>query len=153
MTDNYYDGIGTVTYWWSHCMISDATYKAFLKSCNFSADKVSEDCNNIYRYASNHEFGAIDQYSIYTPKCLHKPNTSTHTVPGRFQNTLLRRRPSGYDPCTENYAEKYYNLAEVQRALHANVTALPYRWTACWLAHFLNPKLGSYPTIFDQEKV
>ncbi|KAJ6698647.1 SERINE PROTEASE FAMILY S10 SERINE CARBOXYPEPTIDASE [Salix purpurea] len=49
----------------------------------------------------------------------------------RLKNTLLRRRVSGYDPCTEKYAEKYYNRPEVQKAMHANVTGIPYKWTAC----------------------
>ncbi|KAJ6731719.1 SERINE PROTEASE FAMILY S10 SERINE CARBOXYPEPTIDASE [Salix purpurea] len=49
----------------------------------------------------------------------------------RLKNSLLRRRISGYDPCTENYAEKYYNRPEVQTAMHANVTGIPYKWTAC----------------------
>ncbi|KAK4404337.1 Serine carboxypeptidase 24 [Sesamum angolense] len=40
-------------------------------------------------------------------------------------------RFSGYDPCTENYAEIYYNRPDVQKALHANSTGIPYKWTAC----------------------
>lgn len=38
---------------------------------------------------------------------------------------------AGYDPCTEKYAEVYYNRADVQKALHANTTGIPYKWTAC----------------------
>ncbi|KAI9125669.1 hypothetical protein K1719_003087 [Acacia pycnantha] len=93
VTDNYYDGIGTVTYWWSHF---------------------------------NHEFGHIDQYSIYTPTC-----GSNSTVQYKRLKSTILHRISGYDPCTENYAEKYYNLPEVQKAMHANVTGVPYKWTAC----------------------
>ena len=39
--------------------------------------------------------------------------------------------PRGYDPCTEKYSTKYYNLPEVQKALHANVTGIPYPWVTC----------------------
>jgi serine carboxypeptidase-like clade II len=39
--------------------------------------------------------------------------------------------PRGYDPCTEKYSRKYYNLPEVQKALHANVTGIPYAWVGC----------------------
>ncbi|KAM7508345.1 hypothetical protein LguiA_018798 [Lonicera macranthoides] len=126
VTDNYYDSIGTVTYWWSHSMISDKTYKSILNSCNFTAEKYSKKCGEAVNYAMNHEFGDIDQYSIYTPSC--KAST-TNTL--RLQNSLLRWRISGYDPCTENYAEKYYNRPDVQKALHANLTRIPYKWTAC----------------------
>ncbi|KAG8372563.1 hypothetical protein BUALT_Bualt12G0079000 [Buddleja alternifolia] len=125
VTDNYYDGIGTVTYWWSHSMISDKTYKSILKSCNFKSDKSSKKCDHAVDYAMNHEFGDIDQYSIYTASC----NSSKTSV--RLKNTLIRPRLSGYDPCSESYAEKYYNRPDVQKALHANSTGIPYKWTAC----------------------
>ena len=35
------------------------------------------------------------------------------------------------DPCTESYAEIYYNRPDVQRAMHANLTSIPYKWTVC----------------------
>lgn len=129
VTDNYYDGIGTVTYWWSHSMISDKTYKTILKNCNFRSDKTSDKCDEVMDYAMNHEFGDIDQYSIYTPTCgasKKRPNIS-----GSLKNSLIGLRFSGYDPCTESYAENYYNRPDVQKALHANTTAIPYKWTAC----------------------
>ncbi|XP_062078439.1 serine carboxypeptidase 24-like [Humulus lupulus] len=134
VTDNYYDSIGTVTYWWSHAIISDKTYKSILRHCNFTADMASNACNDVVSYAMNHEFGDIDQYSIYTPTCatsLLSNNNATTTKHLRLKNTLLRRRFSGYDPCTEGYAEKYYNRKDVQRAMHANTTGIPYKWTAC----------------------
>ncbi|KAK6126971.1 hypothetical protein DH2020_039282 [Rehmannia glutinosa] len=49
----------------------------------------------------------------------------------RLKNTLISLRFSGYDPCTESYAEKYYNRVDVQKAMHANSTGIPYKWTAC----------------------
>lgn len=124
VTDDYYDSIGTVTYWWTHSIISDTTYKSILKYCNFSAEINSNECDEIVSYAMNHEFGDIDQYSIYTPSC-------SQVLTKRFKNTLLRRPISGYDPCSERYAEKYYNRPDVQKAMHANVTGIPYKWTAC----------------------
>ncbi|MBA0842318.1 hypothetical protein Goarm_002149 [Gossypium armourianum] len=36
-----------------------------------------------------------------------------------------------YDPCTERYSKVYFNRLEVQKALHANVTALSYPWQTC----------------------
>ncbi|OAY69363.1 Serine carboxypeptidase 24 [Ananas comosus] len=136
VTDNYYDSIGTVSYWWTHAMISDSTYRSILSSCNFSAVKTSRPCDGAVNYAMNHEFGDIDQYSIYTPSCAAAAATSNssarHRPLMRLKNTLLRRRSySGYDPCTETYAEKYYNRPDVQRVMHANITRIPYRWTAC----------------------
>ena len=38
----------------------------------------------------------------------------------------------GYDPCTENYAEIYFNRPDVQKALHANISGIiPHNWTGC----------------------
>ncbi|XP_012071521.1 serine carboxypeptidase 24 [Jatropha curcas] len=133
VTDSYYDSIGTVTFWWSHSMISDRTYRSILDNCNFKDEnRSSEKCDEAVNYAMNHEFGDIDQYSIYTPSCIQLQNNKSNLRPLRlFKNTLLRGRISGYDPCTENYAEKYYNRPDVQKAMHANVTGIPYKWTAC----------------------
>lgn len=45
--------------------------------------------------------------------------------------SLWHKLPSGYDPCTEDYVEKYFNREDVQKALHANVTKLSYPYTPC----------------------
>ncbi|CAN4113230.1 unnamed protein product [Withania somnifera] len=133
VTDNKYDGIGTVTYWWSHSMISDKTYKKIMKSCNFTSEISSRKCDDSVSYAVNHEFGHIDQYSIYTPYCKIVQNETSlmNNKYVRFKNTIIHRQFSGYDPCTENYAEVYYNRHDVQRAMHANITGISYKWTAC----------------------
>ncbi|KAJ0488208.1 putative carboxypeptidase D [Helianthus annuus] len=128
VTDNKYDNIGTVEYWWTHSIISDTTYKTIKNSCNFTSPKYNEKCDNAINYAWNHEFGEIDQYSIYTPSC---NKSSGNVTLSRLKNTLVRRRVSGYDPCVERRAEKYYNRPEVQHAMHANYTRIPYKWTAC----------------------
>jgi serine carboxypeptidase-like clade 2 len=130
-TDNYHDNIGTVTFWWTHSMISDGSYQSILKNCNFNEVQTSEQCDDALNYAMNNEFGDIDQYSIYTPSCIALRNKTTRPLTLRLKNSLLRRHALGYDPCTENYAEKYYNQPEVQKAMHANVTGIPYKWTAC----------------------
>ncbi|KAK8925696.1 Serine carboxypeptidase 24 [Platanthera zijinensis] len=146
VTDSYYDNLGTVTYWWTHSMISDRTYRSILSSCNFSSAATSPSCNAAISYAMNHEFGDIDQYSIYTPSCpaaaadspanytaaaLHRRTTSLGSTGLLLLGDGRRRRPMGYDPCTESYAERYYNRRDVQEAMHANVTGIPYKWTAC----------------------
>lgn len=69
MTDNYYDNLGTVTYWWSHAMISDKTYQQLVNKCDFRRQKESNECESLYYYAMDKEFGNIDQYNIYAPPC------------------------------------------------------------------------------------
>ncbi|CAA3001038.1 serine carboxypeptidase-like 25 [Olea europaea subsp. europaea] len=134
VTDNYYDNLGTVTYWWSHAMISDKTYHQLISTCDFKRQKESNECESLYYYAMDQEFGNIDQYNIYAPPC----NNSDGSTGATRQTMNLPHRPhrvfrelSGYDPCTEKYAEIYYNRPDVQKALHANTTGIPYKWTAC----------------------
>ncbi|VAH58632.1 unnamed protein product [Triticum turgidum subsp. durum] len=104
-------------------------FKGFMKlqlACEFdSSEHASEACNKIYDVAEAEE-GLIDAYSIYTPTC---KKTSLHR-----RRQIKGRRPwlpRGYDPCTEQYSTKYYNLPEVQKAFRANVTGIPYAWTGC----------------------
>lgn len=142
VTDNYYDNLGTVTYWWSHAMISDKTYQQLVNKCDFRRQKESNECESLYYYAMDKEFGNIDQYNIYAPPCNNSDGstnskaatTTRHSMRLPHQPYRSRRifRPiSGYDPCTEKYAEIYYNRPDVQKALHANKTGIPYKWTAC----------------------
>ncbi|CAK9186011.1 unnamed protein product [Ilex paraguariensis] len=132
VTDNYYDNLGTVTYWWSHAMISDQTYRQLLNMCDFR-QKESNECESMYSYAMDQEFGNIDQYNIYAPPCNNSDGSGAtrHTMRLPHQPHQMFRQLSGYDPCTEKYAEVYYNRPDVQKALHANTTKIPYKWTAC----------------------
>ncbi|KAJ3695438.1 hypothetical protein LUZ60_000815 [Juncus effusus] len=150
VTDNYYDNLGTVSYWWTHAMISDKTYRSIITSCNFTSTNTSKHCDRAVNYAMNHEFGDIDQYSIYTPSCA-KSNSSGSDSKAviRLKGSLIRRRSYGYDPCTENYAERYYNRIDVQKAMHANITGIPYKWTACsdvLIKEWLDTDLSMLPT-------
>jgi serine carboxypeptidase-like clade 2 len=43
----------------------------------------------------------------------------------------LNEQISSFDPCSENYITAYLNIPQVQKALHANVTSLPYPWSKC----------------------
>ncbi|KMT17266.1 hypothetical protein BVRB_2g039660 [Beta vulgaris subsp. vulgaris] len=137
VTDNYYDNLGTVTYWWSHAMISDKTFHQLINTCDFHRQKNSEECETLYSYAMDQEFGNIDQYNIYAPPC-NNSDGATRGSSSTHRNMKLPHLPhhifrkfSGYDPCTEKYAERYYNRPDVQKALHANTTKLSYKWTAC----------------------
>ncbi|XXG51833.1 hypothetical protein AAC387_Pa03g0314 [Persea americana] len=131
LMDNRLDSLGMVTYWWSHSMISDRSYRSILSLCNFALPKKSPTCRKAIYYAMNSEIGDIDIYNIYAPSC---PASSAQTG----QSLVLKMILLGshvysyeYDPCTENYAEVYYNRPDVQKAMHANSTGIPHRWTAC----------------------
>ncbi|XP_031091558.1 serine carboxypeptidase-like 27 [Ipomoea triloba] len=123
--DDYHDYIGTFEYWWTHGLISDSTYKYLHIACDSeSATHPSSDCIRALSIAER-EQGNIDPYSIYTPPCA---NTSAlqHNLRGHYP--WMSR---AYDPCTERYSQFYFNIPEVQKALHANVTRIPYPWATC----------------------
>ncbi|KAL6324573.1 hypothetical protein AAG906_013385 [Vitis piasezkii] len=127
VTDNYYDNLGTVTYWWSHAMISDKTYRQLINTCDFHRQKESNECESLYSYAMDQEFGNIDQYNIYAPPCNNSDGSGAtrQTIRLPHRSHRIFRQISGYDPCTEKYAEIYYNRPDVQKALHANTTKIP----------------------------
>lgn len=106
------------------------------KECNFSDPHCcTKACDRLYTYAETHEFGQIDPYSIYTANCLETISySSAHRksyLTVRPNNPFMQGR-RGYDPCTGNYAEIYFNRPEVQKALHANISGIiPYNWTGC----------------------
>ncbi|XP_031381299.1 serine carboxypeptidase-like 27 [Punica granatum] len=125
VTDDYHDYIGTFEYWWTHGLISDSTYKALRVACDSgSSQHPSIDCMKALTIAEA-EQGNIDPYSIFTRPC-----NST----GSLKQNLRGHYPwmsRAYDPCTERYSQSYFNLPEVQKALHANVTGIPYPWKTC----------------------
>ncbi|XP_010486379.1 PREDICTED: serine carboxypeptidase-like 27 [Camelina sativa] len=125
VTDDYHDYIGTFEYWWNHGLISDSTYHQLKTACySVSSQHPSLQCMEALRNAEL-EQGNIDPYSIFTKPC-------NNTV--QLKRFLKGRYPwmsRAYDPCSERYSNVYFNRVEVQKALHANVTRLPYPWKAC----------------------
>lgn len=87
VTDDYRDYIGTFEYWWTHGLISDATYHNLRATCILqSSEHPSEECVKNLNTASAEE-GNIDPYSIYTQPC---NNTSSLklSLNGRYVSSL-----------------------------------------------------------------
>lgn len=128
------DSAGIVDYAWSHAIISDQLYHN-IKQCDHQ-ESVTNECVVHYRGFAE-AYSDIDIYSIYTPVCLSEYSTRSSSrlvVAPRLLSKLhdlVHNLPSGYDPCTEGYAEKFFNREDVQKALHANVTKLSYPYTTC----------------------
>ncbi|KAJ6813972.1 serine carboxypeptidase-like 40 [Iris pallida] len=117
--DKISNDIGGYAYYWSHALISDETYVAIQSNCNLSSNVVSAKCMKAMNDASG-ESGDIDGYNIYAPLC-HSSSSSS-----RFGDAIR-----DFDPCSDNYVYAYLNSPDVQKALHANVTGLPYDWESC----------------------
>ncbi|KAM7275584.1 hypothetical protein ACFE04_017450 [Oxalis oulophora] len=124
LIDDYYDNIGTHEYWWNHGLISQSTYSLLQKYCpNDTFLFPKQECNNALDLAYS-EFGNIDPYSIYGNPCSSSTlaDNLKHSFPWKYR---------GNDECIVTYTKQYMNRKDVQRALHANVTALHYPWTTC----------------------
>ncbi|KAB1206299.1 Serine carboxypeptidase-like 35 [Morella rubra] len=129
------DSRGMFEYAWSHAIISDQLYSDIVKECDFESENQTINCAT-YIKAFLEEYSEIDIYNIYTPVCLTSDGETAFSkllaAPRLLtQHSLWHKLPSGYDPCTEDYVEKYFNREDVQKALHANVTKLSYPYTPC----------------------
>lgn len=110
------DNRGFYDYLWTHALISDKTHEGLIEYCKIpdsqSCKKLEDDIEM--------EVGSIDFYNIYAPVCIPSSNFSEKT-----------KRHGGFDPCEVDYVQSYLNLPQVQQALHANRTKLPYAWDVC----------------------
>ncbi|GMG98902.1 hypothetical protein Nepgr_000742 [Nepenthes gracilis] len=137
LMDDDTDQTGMIYYAWDHAVISDGVYSNIKTRCNFSQNSVNSACNDaLSQYFAVYKI--IDMYSLYTPTCVDSNNTRLLPVVrgaaphifSKFQE--WHKQPlAGYDPCASDYTEAYLNRPDVQAALHANVTKIPYAWTHC----------------------
>ncbi|KAL2897770.1 Serine carboxypeptidase-like 34 [Bienertia sinuspersici] len=140
LLDDDTDQTGMIEYAWDHAVISDKVLRDVKKYCNFSVEDVSDDCNKaLDEYFEVYDL--IDMYSLYAPNCtLDYPDSNTRRQLPAIKGTSPRlfskfqrwhKKPTGYDPCADIYTNTYFNRPDVQKALHANVTKIPYPWTHC----------------------
>ncbi|XP_042048777.1 serine carboxypeptidase-like 34 isoform X2 [Salvia splendens] len=137
--DSETDQKGLIDYAWHHAVISDKLYEEIKKQCNFKLENVSTDCNNaLDKYFEVYKI--IDMYSLYTPNCVDSNYTAISEPYSRFKDGVPKyishigihgRALEGYDPCASVYTKNYFNRRDVQQALHANVTKIPYEWVHC----------------------
>ncbi|KAJ7520944.1 hypothetical protein O6H91_19G031300 [Diphasiastrum complanatum] len=148
-TDPAIDNYGAAFFWWTHAIISDETFHGLTTSCDFAkvgplqnkdpalCDQFVTDADNDLGNCCNLQ-NFINIYDIYVDVCL---SAQAHAQAVQFAKQLNRNTTgalgalpllsSFYDPCIDNEVQAYLNRPEVQAALHANVTRLPYPWTDC----------------------
>ncbi|GAB4861161.1 Serine carboxypeptidase-like 42 [Ancistrocladus abbreviatus] len=123
---------GTYEYFWSHGMISDEIGLAIMNDCDFedytfaSPHNVSDSCNSAISQANEVVGNYINNYDVILDVC----------YPSIVEQELRLRKMAtkisiGVDVCMVYERAFYFNLPEVQKALHANHTNLPYPWSMC----------------------
>ncbi|CAN6475723.1 unnamed protein product [Victoria cruziana] len=124
------DTPATYEYYWSHGLISDETGLIIKKECDFrnytDSSNFSASCKKAVADADDEVGDYINNYDVIVDVC----------YPSIVQQELqLRKWASkisvGVDVCMTYERRFYFNLPEVQHALHANRTKLPYRWSMC----------------------
>ncbi|KAL6311136.1 hypothetical protein AAG906_025685 [Vitis piasezkii] len=121
------DSAATYEFFWSHGMISDEIGLTITKECDFddyvyaSPHNVSFSCNQALSEANSIVGEYINDYDVILDVC----------YPAIVEQELRLRRMCWDLMCMTYERSFYFNLPEVQKALHANRTGLNYRWTMC----------------------
>ncbi|GMH22300.1 hypothetical protein Nepgr_024143 [Nepenthes gracilis] len=119
-------------YFWSHGMISDEIGLIIMNECNFkdytftSRHNESDSCNNSLNEAGIAIGTYINTYDVILDACY--PSIVLQELRLREVATKIS---VGVDVCMTYERQFYFNLPEVQKALHANRTNLPYSWSMC----------------------
>ncbi|XP_011101717.1 serine carboxypeptidase-like 42 [Sesamum indicum] len=122
----------TYEFFWSHGMISDEIGLTIMNDCDFddytfgSPHNVSLPCNHAISKANEIVGDYINNYDVILDVC----------YPSIVEQELRLRKMAtkisvGVDVCMSSERHFYFNLPEVQKALHANRTNLPYSWSMC----------------------
>ncbi|XP_019190427.1 PREDICTED: serine carboxypeptidase-like 42 [Ipomoea nil] len=123
----------TYEYFWSHGMISDEVGLAIMQECEFEdytfggiTHNESQLCNDAISEANRIVGEYVDNYDVILDVC----------YPSIVEQELRLRKLAtkisvGVDVCMSYERRFYFNLPEVQKALHANRTKLPYGWSMC----------------------
>ncbi|WOH12688.1 hypothetical protein DCAR_0832195 [Daucus carota subsp. sativus] len=126
---------------WSHGAISDETLYLEKTVCNnskFLQEYIhsgwSEGCNDVFNRVSDEMGADVLSDDLLLPICLSSSTSTTQFKPmglhGKSHEAFARRGIVG-DPCLQSRIFTYLNKPEVQKALHANTTHLPFHWDFC----------------------
>ncbi|KAL0908240.1 hypothetical protein M5K25_022725 [Dendrobium thyrsiflorum] len=131
------DVAAVFNYYWSHGMISDELGLRLMNECDFDdyessgSNNMSKTCNDAIAEANKVVGDYINAYDVILDVC----------YPAIVEQELRLKKSAtkmsvGVDVCMTSERRFYFNLPEVQHALHANRTSLPYSWSMC--SGFLN---------------
>ncbi|CAI9270105.1 unnamed protein product [Lactuca saligna] len=135
-TNDAEDWKGMIDYAWSHAVVSDETHKTIRESCDFNSNNIwsNDDCSQGVDEVLR-QYKEIDMYSLYTSVCIpnsaYTENKGMQYVFKKSSSMMMPRIMGGYDPCLDDYAKSYYNILEVQKALHVGDGHQLKNWSIC----------------------
>ncbi|KAI5666971.1 hypothetical protein M9H77_16824 [Catharanthus roseus] len=119
-------------FFWSHGMISDEVGLTITNECDFDdysfgiPHNISQKCNSALALANRIVGNYINNYDVILDVCY--PSVVEQEL--RLKQ-MASKISLGVDVCMTFERRFYFNLPEVQQALHANRTKLSYDWTMC----------------------
>ncbi|KAH8509026.1 hypothetical protein H0E87_010965 [Populus deltoides] len=122
----------TFKIFWSHGMISDEIRLKIMNECDFddntfaSPHNVTDTCNNAISQSKSIIGHYINKYDMILDVCY--PSIVNQELRLRKMATKIS---VGVDVCMTYERHFYFNLPEVQKALHANRTKLLNPWFMC----------------------
>ncbi|KAK6802821.1 hypothetical protein RDI58_000604 [Solanum bulbocastanum] len=125
-------------YLWSHGAISDELLTMKRTICNETRlllesihNNMSNECSEVWEL-TNEEMGSdTDMGDLLAPICVSSGAAVQLGVLGKLATIHEKDVRKIGDPCLTDRIYTYLNKPEVQKALHANTTHLPYAWDFC----------------------
>ncbi|XWS30290.1 hypothetical protein CRYUN_Cryun24cG0104100 [Craigia yunnanensis] len=125
---------------WSHGAISDETLFLEKTVCNDSKylreiahGQWSQGCNDVFNRVADEVGVDVGLNDLLLPICTSSSNAEQFRIKGnlgKMHASVVKRAKKG-DPCLDGRIFTYLNKPEVQKALHANTTHLPFHWDFC----------------------
>ncbi|RVW29217.1 Serine carboxypeptidase-like 45 [Vitis vinifera] len=113
-----------LSFFWSHGLISDSTYKMFTSFCNYSRyvseyyrGSVSSICSRVMSQVGRETSRFVDKYDVTLDVCISSVLSQSKVLsPQQVTETI--------DVCVEDETESYLNRRDVQKALHARLVGV-----------------------------
>ncbi|XP_019233378.1 PREDICTED: serine carboxypeptidase-like 46 [Nicotiana attenuata] len=133
--------VKSAEYLWSHGVISDELLDMQRTICNetryvleYIRNETSNECSKVWELRTEEMGNDTVKDDILLPTCVSSNAAGRLRTLGNLSTMhekLDKKVGKVADPCLTEWIDLYLNKPEVQKALHANTTYLPYAWEIC----------------------
>nr|XP_016478126.1 PREDICTED: serine carboxypeptidase-like 44 [Nicotiana tabacum] len=133
--------VKSAEYLWSHGVISDELLDMQRTICNetryvleYIRNETSNECSKVWELRTEEMGNDTVKDDILLPTCVTSNTAGQLQALGNLaimHEKLDKKVGTVADPCLTEWSDLYLNKPEVQKALHANTTFLPYAWEIC----------------------